>query len=601
MSTFIQLPGDPRDPEGARLQRRRFHEHVTARAEPARDRVILIEPNPALAGALQHLWAAWPRAEVVNAAVTTDDEPTTTYYRAVEDAPDFSWMGRDRAVVLRRFPNARIEPVEVPALTPGRVLTEMIGRSEGSLLAVDAGTGLLAGVANLPALDHVDSIVVGLNAVTRREDVQDDLTSLSAVGFTLAGRAWGEAGESVLLARPGSSSERLQGTFAEARVRLGDLIVRGRDQWVGPAQRQAVATRITARIRRDLRPADILDPAAGHALAQVTRAEVERALDVIDDSTVTEWTAPEPLGEDPWTLSRECHERHGVWPLSFSYPGRPLPIVDDPENLVSPITPGLPYSFTSEAEYLATYANAYWGLTHRKAGWDCFRHLEIMASGALPWMLDAAEIPRYSMVHYPKAAMAAASKALRMGARRPDESTRQAFREHLETNLASKAMARYLLQASGLEGAQTVLFVDGQLPHHADYQSVLTLIGMKQLLGSGCRVMHPVDYIYEDTDTDVSTLYGRGFGYTRVVPSSARGANEQVGEGAVETALDDFDVVVVGSVTRNSDAAAGMLEAFPAHRTVWIHGEDLPPTVDEVARYRRSKVHMFVRSIHVSR
>lgn len=601
MSTFIQLPGDSRDPEGAQLQRRRFHEHVTARAEPARDRVLLIEPNPVLAGALQHLWADWPGAEVVNAAVITVDEPTATYYRAVEDAPDFSWMGSDRAAVLRRFPNARIEPVEVPALTPGRVLTEMIGRSEVSLLAVDAGTGLLAGIANLPALDHVDSIVVALNAVTRREDVQDDLAALSAVGFTLAGRAWGEAGESVLLARPGSLSERLLSTAAEARVRLGDVIVTGRDQWVGPAQRRAVATRIAARVRRDLRPADILDPAAGHALAPVTRAEVERALHVIDDSTLTAWTAPEPLGEDPMLVSRECHERHGVWPLSFSYPGAPLPIVDDPEHLISPITPGLPYSFTSEAEYLATYANAYWGLTHRKAGWDCFRHLEIMASGALPWMLDAHEIPRYSMVHYPKAAMAAAARALRSGARRPDEETRQAFREHLDTHLTSRSMAHYLLKAAGLEDARTVLFVDERLPHHADYQSVLTLIGLKQALGQGCRVMHPVDYIYDDTVVNASTLYGRGFGYTRQVPSSARGANEQSGHGVVETGLDGVDAVVVGSVTRNGAVAAGMLERFPADRTIWIHGEDLPPTVDEVARYRRSRVHVFVRSIHVNR
>jgi hypothetical protein len=300
-------------------------------------------------------------------------------------------------------------------------------------------------------------------------------------------------------------------------------------------------------------------------------------------------------------LSRECHERHGVWPLSFSYPGPPLPLVNDPQDLVSPITPGLPYSFTSEAEYLATYAKAYWGLTHRKAGWDCFRHVEIMASGAVPWMLDAAQIPRYSMVHYPKVGMVAAARALRSGGRRPDQATRQAFRRHLETHLTSRAMARYVLDAAGLSDARSVLFVDERLPHHADYLSVLTLIGLKHLLGRDCRVMYPVDYIYDDTDIDVSTLYGRGFGYTRVVPTSARTDYEHHGAMWSEAAFAEVDAVVVGSVTRNRELAQELLKRFPADRTLWTHGEDLPPTVNEVADYRRFKVHTFVRSIHVSR
>ena len=57
----------------------------------------------------------------------------------------------------------------------------------------------------------------------------------------------------------------------------------------------------------------------------------------------------------------------------------------------------------------------------------------------------------------------------------------------------------------------------------------------------------------------------------------------------------------MGSVTRNGNLADCLLERFPAERTIWIHGEDLPPTVDEVARHRRFRVHMFVRSIHLSR
>ena len=599
MSTFIQLPLDARDPASAQQQRRRFHDYVTATAERDRDRVILVEPNPNLVAQLRAQWVDWPRVEIVNAAAVMNEGDKITFFRAVEDAPDFAWMGPDERALRRRFPNGQIEQVEVPAQGLSDLLTEAASGSDIALVAIDAGTPSLEAVVSLPVLHQVNSIVITLNDVTTGNDV--DVRGLRARGFSRAGRAWGEAGESILLTRASTAAERLDGALAETRSRLGQLIVTARDHWVGPAQRQAAATHVRSRLRRDLSASDVLDPAAGHALAPVTRARVEEALRVAASSPVSTWEVPTPLSNDPMVLSRECHERHGVWPLSFSYPGTPLPINDDPEFLVSPITPGLPYSFTDEAEYLATYTNAYWGLTHRKAGWDCFRHLEIMASGAVPWMLDADEIPRYSMVHYPKVAMATAARALRGGGRRPDQATRHAFHRHLETHLTSRAMARYMLDAAGLMDARSVLFVDERLPHHADYLSVLTLIGLKQLLGRECGVMFPVDYIYDDTLVDVSTLYGRGFGYTRVVPGSARGDNENMGAGAVDTAIDGVDAVIVGSVTRNGDSANCLLELFPADRTLWIHGEDLPPTVDEVARYRRSKVHMFVRSIHVSR
>ena len=64
--------------------------------------------------------------------------------------------------------------------------------------------------------------------------------------------------------------------------------------------------------------------------------------------------------------------------------------------------------------------------------------------------------------------------------------------------------------------------------------------------------------------------------------------------------LDAADVVVIGSVTRNSGLAYELMERFPARRTIWIHGEDLPPMPEEVRQYREAGVHVFVRAIHVN-
>ena len=161
-------------------------------------------------------------------------------------------------------------------------------------------------------------------------------------------------------------------------------------------------------------------------------------------------------------------------------------------------------------------------------------------------------------------------------------------------------MATYMLRVSGFQDATRVLFVDEQLPGHADYQSALALIGLKQMFGVHCEVAFPVDYIYDDTLVVTANLYGRGFGYTRVLPTALRTENEKrpipLPElGVVERDL--YDLVVVGSISRNSARASELLRKFPAERTIWIHGEDSPPTIRQARQFRDSGTNVFVRSI----
>ena len=45
------------------------------------------------------------------------------------------------------------------------------------------------------------------------------------------------------------------------------------------------------------------------------------------------------------------------------------------------------YRYTDEAAYFDQYADALYGVTMRKAGVDCLRHYEILASGSVPYFL----------------------------------------------------------------------------------------------------------------------------------------------------------------------------------------------------------------------
>ena len=45
---------------------------------------------------------------------------------------------------------------------------------------------------------------------------------------------------------------------------------------------------------------------------------------------------------------------------------------------------------------------SYFGLTWKKAGWDCLRHLELLAAGYVPLFTDIGNAPRGAVAFLPK-------------------------------------------------------------------------------------------------------------------------------------------------------------------------------------------------------
>lgn len=61
--------------------------------------------------------------------------------------------------------------------------------------------------------------------------------------------------------------------------------------------------------------------------------------------------------------------------------------------------------FEDRLGYLQQYYSSTFGLTHKKGGWDCNRHVEILITGCVPYMFDISKCPKYTMVFYPKKKM----------------------------------------------------------------------------------------------------------------------------------------------------------------------------------------------------
>jgi len=139
-------------------------------------------------------------------------------------------------------------------------------------------------------------------------------------------------------------------------------------------------------------------------------------------------------------------------------------------------------------------------VTRRKAGWDCMRHLEILANGAVPYFPDLESMPDLTMQHHPKHLYERAKKMDGVhydgDILRPSsffintsvfsfdqyfalaEETLKYSREHLTT----RAMAQYLLQTVGFSSTDDVSKILFATHCVDDYLQDATLHGLKLVL-----------------------------------------------------------------------------------------------------------------------
>ena len=60
------------------------------------------------------------------------------------------------------------------------------------------------------------------------------------------------------------------------------------------------------------------------------------------------------------------------------------------------------YIYDSEDSYYEMYKKSIFGLTYKKAGWECLRHYEILMNGCIPLFLDLKDCPNDCITTLPK-------------------------------------------------------------------------------------------------------------------------------------------------------------------------------------------------------
>ena len=552
--------------------------------------VTIIETDEQRLHSIANLWSDGNKIEIINGQFSTRpdvDSSLMTWWLADNADAGVRVIVEDRREAERFSPNVAPEAITLEAATYADIEQP---RTDSSDVA-------LSFHADSMSAEDITDVVTHLKptSVLVSRPNSDVTHRLAHVGFAFAGRPWGEAGASAIYVA--SSSVTASDRRRAFTVKSGQAVESFRSHLLAPHERRAAARKLRHRVSRAaLR--DVLDPSFGVPQDAPSLGDVRAFIDEVPGPADVTWDIQIDDQAEVDQRIYDCFDNFGVWPISFSMHRSNIlepSEFHDRSDLVSPIVPGYPYSFTNFAEYLETYARSHFAITHRKAGWDCFRHLEIMASGSAPLMLDAGDIPEFSMVHYPKHAFRQILTNARTGGV-PSLRGHEALYAFMAGYLTTQAMTHYLLQRTQIIDVNRVLFVDQQHPDAVDYLSTLTLIGLKEHFGQQCSPLFPAPWIYRDYDGDVSHLYGRGFGTTRLLDPDLRADNE-LSSTAEELRYQDFDSLVIGSISRNAELAEELARYFAPDRTIWMHGEDTPPLVEQVRFYRTFGTHLFVRSI----
>ena len=110
--------------------------------------------------------------------------------------------------------------------------------------------------------------------------------------------------------------------------------------------------------------------------------------------------------------------------------------------------PGQPetYIFKTEQPYYEDYQKSYYGVTTKKAGWDCMRHYEILGNYCMPYFIGLEDCPKDTLSHFPKELLLEAREL----ANNFDEQKYYVMLDevfkHTQQHLTTKSLAEYILE-----------------------------------------------------------------------------------------------------------------------------------------------------------
>ena len=160
----------------------------------------------------------------------------------------------------------------------------------------------------------------------------------------------------------------------------------------------------------------------------------------------------DPLYKKHLYFKRELIEEHpNLIPITFAIPTPKLskPTKNKSQNYATCI-PGQPetYIFKSEQPYYKDYQKSYYGVTMKKAGWDCMRHYEILGNYCMPYFTDLEDCPKDTLSQFPKKLPLEAKELANNFDKQKYYIILDKVFEHTKQHLTTKSLAEYVIKKS---------------------------------------------------------------------------------------------------------------------------------------------------------
>jgi hypothetical protein len=267
-----------------------------------------------------------------------------------------------------------------------------------------------------------------------------------------------------------------------------------------------------------------------------------------------------------------------VYPITFSIPeSKIVTEMQDKTKLLSNLIPGniSTYIYNTEEEYYNEYKSSLFATTTKKAGWDCMRHYEILASGTIPYFPNIEECPEDTIALLPKDLIKEGnvlfekikSQAINEEAIIESNKLITSLLEYTRTNLTTVKMAQYILNMTNNSNASNILYLSQDTS--PDYLRCLTLHGFKELIGKSCHDYPKIPHIYKSDSIDYSKLYGKGITYSNLIDDGLHDNDLDltIEEDILNT---KYDLIIYGSYHRGMPYYNKLLLTYPPEKIILI-------------------------------
>ena len=155
-----------------------------------------------------------------------------------------------------------------------------------------------------------------------------------------------------------------------------------------------------------------------------------------------------PLGIKLFKRELVTEPTDSIFPISFAIPEEKIVLGEVVKtHFMSTEAPvdGCRYQFTKEEDYYQEYQSSMFAITHKRWGWDCKRHYEILCNKCIPVFLEIDKCPPHTMKTLPRKLLSEIEKSYKEVTKEDYTAWLDELSAYTKEHLTTKKLAQYML------------------------------------------------------------------------------------------------------------------------------------------------------------